>query len=141
MQGLRVLKEGVIWRVGNGQQINIWRDPWVPRGATRQPVTPRGRNLIQHVDELIDPVTETWDLQLLSQTFREEDVKVIRSIPVHVEMDDVLAWHFDNKGCFTVKSAYRVHRDVLRRNNQNGTAGGAEKQRRKRRFLETVVAD
>lgn len=126
MQGMNVLKEGVIWRVGNGQQINIWRDTWVPHGVTRQPVTPRGRNLIQHVDELIDPGTETWDLQLLSQTFREEDVKVIHTIPVHVDMDDIIAWHFDAKGCFTVKSAYRVHRDALKRSNLNGKAEGAK---------------
>jgi hypothetical protein len=69
MQGVQVLKEGIIWRVGNGQHIGIWRDPWLPRGVTRRPITPRGQNLIQHVDELIDPMTESWDLQLLSQTF------------------------------------------------------------------------
>jgi hypothetical protein len=125
MQGVQVLKEGVIWRVGNGQHIDIWRDPWMPRGATRRPITPRGRTLIQRVDELIDPVTESWDLQLLSQTFWEEDVKVIRTIPVHVEMDDVLAWHFDEKGCFSVKSAYWVHRHVLRRSQHHGRAGAA----------------
>jgi hypothetical protein len=27
MQGLEVLKKGVIWRVGDGQQIDIWKDP------------------------------------------------------------------------------------------------------------------
>jgi hypothetical protein len=62
MQGVQVLKEGIIWRVGNGQHIDIWRDPWLPRGVTRRPITPRGRNLIQRVDELIDPVIESWDL-------------------------------------------------------------------------------
>jgi hypothetical protein len=67
------------------------------------------------VDELIDPMTESWDLQLLSQTFWEEDAKVIHAIPVHVEMDDILAWHFNEKGCFSVKSTYRVHREALRR--------------------------
>src|SRR5687768_16978813 len=24
-----LLKEGVIWRIGNGSMVNIWRDPWV----------------------------------------------------------------------------------------------------------------
>ena len=42
---------------------------------------------MQKVEELIDSVTENWDVQLLSQTFWEEDVKLIRSIPVHVDMD------------------------------------------------------
>ncbi|XP_040996027.1 uncharacterized protein LOC121242200 [Juglans microcarpa x Juglans regia] len=27
---LRLLKEGLIWRVGNGQQVNIWLDKWLP---------------------------------------------------------------------------------------------------------------
>ena len=31
MHGLELLKRGVIWRVGNGTQIRIWRDPWIPR--------------------------------------------------------------------------------------------------------------
>jgi hypothetical protein len=53
-------------------------------------------------------------------------VVLIRTIPVHVEMDDVLAWHYDSKGYFSVKSAYRVPGEVMRRNEQAGRAGGAE---------------
>ena len=29
--GLELLKKGIIWRVGNGEHIRIWRDPWIPR--------------------------------------------------------------------------------------------------------------
>jgi len=88
VQGLlEIIKDGVIWRIGNGQNVDIWKDPWLPRGMTWRPMTPRGRNLMQKVEELIDSVTEDWDVQLLSQTFWEEDVKLIRSIPVHVDMD------------------------------------------------------
>jgi hypothetical protein len=90
VQGLDVLKEGVIWRIGGGHQVQIWSDPWLPRGVTRRPITPRTGSLLLRVDELIDPGTEQWDLQLLEQTFWEEDVKVIRSIPVHMEMDDIV---------------------------------------------------
>lgn len=25
--GLHLLKEGIVWRVGNGESINIWTDP------------------------------------------------------------------------------------------------------------------
>ena len=33
--GFQVLAEGIIWRVGNGEKVNIWADPWIPRGTTR----------------------------------------------------------------------------------------------------------
>jgi hypothetical protein len=29
--GLDLLKKGVIWRVGNGRNIRVWRDSWIPR--------------------------------------------------------------------------------------------------------------
>lgn len=41
------------------------------------------------------------------------------------DMDDVIAWHFDPKGLFTVESAYRVFCDDLQRNSINGMAAGS----------------
>ena len=66
--------------------------------------------MLQKVEELIDPATEQWDAQLLNQCFWEEDVRLIRQLPVHKDMDDTLAWHYDSKGIFSVRSAYKVHR-------------------------------
>jgi hypothetical protein len=37
LKGFQLLKEGLIWRVGDGTHINIWRDPWLPRGPMRTP--------------------------------------------------------------------------------------------------------
>ena len=69
LKGVEVLKIGVIWRVGDGRRIRIWDDPWIPREWTRRPITPRRRNILVHVDELIDPSTGQWDEQLIRQTF------------------------------------------------------------------------
>lgn len=41
IRGVHALKEGLVWRVGNGTQIDIWLDPWIPDGVTRWPITPR----------------------------------------------------------------------------------------------------
>ena len=30
VHGLELVKKGVIWRIGSGEQIRIWRDPWIP---------------------------------------------------------------------------------------------------------------
>jgi hypothetical protein len=61
MQGLEVLREGVIRRIGSGQNVDMWKDPWLPREVSRRPITLRGRNILQKVAELIDPGTEQWD--------------------------------------------------------------------------------
>ena len=34
----------------------------MPRDITRKPITPRGRNMLTTVDELIDPITAQWDV-------------------------------------------------------------------------------
>jgi hypothetical protein len=112
LKGLRVLEKGVIWRVGNGRKIKIWSDPWLPRSWTRRPITPRRSNLLDTVDELIDPTTAQWDSRLVNETFFEQDAKLILSLPVHPDMEDVLAWHDDSKGVFTVRSTYKMQREL-----------------------------
>lgn len=57
LSGIDLLKNGVIWRVGDGSKISIWEDAWLPRDHLRRPFTPRGANLLTRVDELIDPYT------------------------------------------------------------------------------------
>jgi len=62
----------------------------------------RGNTILQRVEELIDPISEQWDEQLLAQTFWDDDASLIKA--------DVVGWHYDSKGCFSVRSAYKVHR-------------------------------
>jgi len=50
----------------------------------------------------------------VQQTFDEENVKAILAIPVHTELDDVLAWCGDSRGLFSVKSAYKVQKLATR---------------------------
>lgn len=108
LSGIDVLKKGLIWRVGDGSQIRIWEDPWLPRGHLRQPCTPRGANLLTRVDELLDPSTGTWDEELVRDCFWKEDADLILSLPVHEGMDDMIAWYYNSNGLFSVKSAYKV---------------------------------
>ena len=75
----------------SGVTIRIWDDPWLPRGWTRRSITPREQNLLTKVNDLINPITEQRDKELVIQT-SWEDAEAI--LPVHVGMDDVLAWHY-----------------------------------------------
>ncbi|KAJ1285997.1 hypothetical protein BS78_03G320500 [Paspalum vaginatum] len=46
LRGAELLKDGIIWRIGNGESVRILEDPWLPRGTTRRPITPRGSSLL-----------------------------------------------------------------------------------------------
>jgi hypothetical protein len=70
----------------------------------------KGNTILQRVEELIDPISEQWDEQLLAQTFWDDDASLIKAVPIHLDMPDVVGWHYDSKGCFSVRSAYKVHR-------------------------------
>lgn len=48
---------------------------------------------------------------LVTDIFWEEDAATILALPVHEGMDDIMAWHYDAKGGFSLKSACKVHCD------------------------------
>ena len=82
MAGITTLKRGYIWRVGNGHNINIWEDAWMPNCATRKIVTPKGGHLLSRLVDLIDPVSNNWDEDLIRQTMWPIDAQGILSIPI-----------------------------------------------------------
>jgi hypothetical protein len=67
--GIQTLKCGCIWRIGEGDQINIWEDARIPTSPTRKVYTLRGNILLQKVSDLINPITGTWDEELILQNF------------------------------------------------------------------------
>ena len=79
-----------------------------------QMASPGGREhqeewlLLNKVSNLMDPITGGWDSQLIKDVFCEEDAALILSIPTRPDHEDFVAWHFDPKGKFSVKSAYHV---------------------------------
>ena len=43
----------------------------------------------------------------LNTAWKEDAVNILAT-PVHPDRDDVVAWHFDSRGVFSVKSAYHT---------------------------------
>jgi hypothetical protein len=106
--GIELIKEGYIWRIGNGESVKIWEDPWLPQLWDRKVNSPRNGNLLDRVSDLINPVTGSWDNQLVLDTFSGNEASLILSMPVNVNMNDFISWHFDEKGLFSVKNAYKL---------------------------------
>lgn len=57
------------------------------------------------------------DEELVKDIFWEEDAEVILATPIREYFKDFHAWHYDNKGNFSVKSTYQVYA----RNRHNAT--------------------
>ena len=89
---IQTFKRGCIWRVGAGSQINIWDDPWIPSSASRKVITPRAGTMLTLVEEIIDPHTGQWDLDLIRSVFPPVDVAKIIQIPLRMEaVEDFVA--------------------------------------------------
>jgi hypothetical protein len=57
--------------------------------------------------ELIDHTTLAWSHQLIAQHFHVDDIPIILSIPIRADSEDFIAWHFHDKGQFSIKSVVR----------------------------------
>jgi hypothetical protein len=63
--GLELLKKGIIWWVGSGSKIQIWREPWIERGPSRMLSLKRGRSRLHWVSQLMLLGRREWDVTLL----------------------------------------------------------------------------
>lgn len=59
--------------------------------------------------ELICQVIVKWDEFLICDIICAADVKIILETPIREEFEDFLAWHYDGKGIFSIRSAYQVY--------------------------------
>jgi hypothetical protein len=92
MAGLATFKRGYIWRIGTGDNVDIFQDPWIPSSPDRRVLTPRGQDNLRKVNELIDPLTGIWDEGLLRHYFLPIDVNRILQIPLNTHgFDDFVA--------------------------------------------------
>jgi hypothetical protein len=82
IQGVgNIIKEGTSLRIGNGSEVKIWGEPWIPTLTTfRIQSTLKVLNSNFKVEELIDPNTQWWRTNLLQEMFCVEEAKIVTSI-------------------------------------------------------------
>lgn len=131
LPGLDLLKQGIIWRVGNGSQIRIWRDPWIPRGSSLRVTTRPGRCRLRWVSELLDTDGRDWDVDKLIHLFNPADVEEITKIKIHVRSsEDFIAWHWEKSGIFTVRSAYNLSLKLQHGQNVQSSSSAPDGERK-----------
>jgi hypothetical protein len=109
-----LLEKGLMWRIGNGQQVRIWGDKWLPSSTDHR--VHSTVQLLSHdakVAELLDPETGWWNYNLINALFSPtEAAKVCSVVPSPMSQEDKLVWPGSKNGCFTVRSAYHLEMDT-----------------------------
>jgi hypothetical protein len=104
-----VISRGVVWRVGNGESINIWDQHWLLEEKHKKIITP-SPNILLHctVNHLITKPQMEWDHSLIDRLFIPYDVEAIKHIPLsNQEHANKLTWPSNTNGEYLVRNGYR----------------------------------
>jgi hypothetical protein len=107
--GRQLLKEGLIWRIGNGDKVDIWRDSWIPRDYNLKVSPGKSNSRLRRVKQLLLPQSNQWNEEVVKRVCFPRDADWILNLKLPKEKcDDFFAWHYEKTGIFSVKSAYRL---------------------------------
>ncbi|CAN1789467.1 Putative ribonuclease H protein At1g65750 [Linum perenne] len=117
------------WRIGNGDSIRVWQDPWISSDTSRKVTTEPSTELADlRVNDLWIPGTRQWDVELIDELFNVDDATAISNTTLGEGMDvDIPIWHYSKHGNLTVSSAYRVWSDHFSDMGQYDTDGPWDK--------------
>ena len=92
LKGRDVLLQGARWRIGSGENINIWQHNWLSKKHPPQlPICPIEAFANSTMDTLIDPNTRQWITELVDGLFVPGDAAMIKNISLsQTRADDVL---------------------------------------------------
>ncbi|XP_028082842.1 uncharacterized protein LOC114284149 [Camellia sinensis] len=97
LQGRQLLQQGIRWKINSGSNALFWEDCWIP-GLPNFKIyssKPIGTEVVT-VEDVIDPIRKSWNLNLLCSQVSEPEVQAISSIPISLApTEDSLIWHFE----------------------------------------------
>lgn len=123
-----LVKEGLIWRIGNSQTVQIWGDTWIPQPSTFKVYShPLILDLEATVKELINGDTGEWNQRLQSQIFTPQEVQIITFISLSsTNQLAQLVWRGSELGLFTVRSAYHMQKELEEQTQAGGSTRKGE---------------
>lgn len=105
-EGKNLLQQGLVWQIGDGRNVRIWEDVWLPGVPPRRIVSPCIFPNMK-VSELIDHTDATWNEERLISLLLPEDIDQIKSIRLSkYNLSDRYVWPYTTSLEYTVKSWY-----------------------------------
>ncbi|CAN0878596.1 Putative ribonuclease H protein At1g65750 [Linum grandiflorum] len=110
-----VVHRGLCWKIGDGESIRVWGEPWLREPDSLFLDTPMPHQAEDlRVCDLFLPCRKEWDINMIEANFTTRDTTTILSLPVCSSTGmNRLIWHYNNNGIYTVRSAYRVYLDQI----------------------------
>lgn len=100
-------ESGMIWMIGNGASINVWKDRWIPRPTSFKVIANiKGCDSNLRVLDLINWSDGRWKHSLLDEILLSCDAELVKQIRlVGPGTQDDYYWYYTKNGVFSVKSA------------------------------------
>uniref|UniRef100_A0A803NJP2 Reverse transcriptase domain-containing protein n=1 Tax=Cannabis sativa TaxID=3483 RepID=A0A803NJP2_CANSA len=106
-----LLTKGVCRKINNGNATSIWFHPWVPNGVLQPHPCLDATEGVSLVSYFIRK--NQWQEDLIKRWFNHDDAKRILNITLpSIPSADSWMWLPDHSGHFSIKSAYRVVKNV-----------------------------
>lgn len=85
--GRDLLSKGIRFKVGNGENVSMFSNPWLPKEIHFKPDCINEEMARAKVSFFISP-SGGWNLDLLRRAVREEDLEIIKRIPINLARED-----------------------------------------------------
>lgn len=109
LYGRDLLKNNLLWQVGNGHDIYIWNTNWIPSLPDSKLVSSHHTDVSPSVASLINWTTHSWDLSSISTLLTLPQQVAVQAIPlVSAQTSDKLLWPLVKSGIYTVRSGYHI---------------------------------
>jgi hypothetical protein len=82
LHGRDLLREGLVWRIGNGSAVKVWEDNWIPRTGLMRPYGQiSGSESVSKVEDLLLPDGQGWNEAKLRAVFFRRTLTISREFP------------------------------------------------------------
>ncbi|KAK3200780.1 hypothetical protein Dsin_024195 [Dipteronia sinensis] len=108
--GRGLLEKGMCWRIGDGSNVKIYKDCWIPKPTTFKVQSLQFLGDLSTISDL-KTGSDGWCVDRIRGSFVADEAAAILSIPcANSPVPDSLLWHYKKNGCYSVKSGYHVGR-------------------------------
>ncbi|CAE5959570.1 unnamed protein product [Arabidopsis arenosa] len=111
LAGREILRKGLGWIVGDGEEISLWNSPWLSTSSPKCPLGPPNADSVHlRVKDLLCPLTHQWSLEAIRKFLPHHEENILSLVLSSSKRPDKLRWLPVKSGNYSSKSGYAVGR-------------------------------